>query len=185
MLGLGLVAGVVVVVAYLVHFRARWAVERYERQLVAAGETLTVGPLEPPTVFPENNGAPLFNQAMGALSWGKSLLETNPPPSMRMVAPGNAMVGWAQPDVRFDTTNTWDEVDEALARYRDALDVVREAAERPAMDFQLDYRQGCYCCCRTWRRSDTRSSSSGPKQKAVWGLAGPVAASPSKITGQK
>lgn len=143
-LGLGLVAGVVLVVAYLVHFRARWAVERYERQLVAAGETLTVGPLEPPTVFPENNGAPLFNQAMGALSWGKSLLETNPPPSMRMVAPGKAMVGWAQPDVRFDTTNTWDEVDEALARYRDALDVVREAAERPAMDFQLDYRQGCY-----------------------------------------
>jgi hypothetical protein len=140
--GLVLLAGVVLVVAYLVHFRARWAVERYERQLVAAGETLSIGPLLPAAVSPENNGAGLFNQVMGGLSWSGSLLETNLPPSMRMVAPGKAMVGWAQPDVRFDTTNTWDEVDEALTRYRDALDVVREVAERPVFDFQLDYRLG-------------------------------------------
>jgi hypothetical protein len=88
-LGLGLVAGVVLVAAYLVHFRARWAVERYERQLVAAGEALAVEPLVPPTVLPRNNGAPLFNRAMmGGLIWRKTLLETNLPPSMRMVTPG-------------------------------------------------------------------------------------------------
>jgi hypothetical protein len=92
-LGLGLVAGVVLVVAYLVHFRARWAVERYERQLVAAGETLAVGPLVPPPVSPRNNGAPLCNLAMGGLIWRKAMLESNLPPSMRMVAPGRAMVG--------------------------------------------------------------------------------------------
>jgi hypothetical protein len=145
-LGLGLLGGIVLVVAYQVHFRARWAVELYERQLVAAGETLTVGPLVPPTVLPENNGAPLFNRAMAGLIWRKSLLETNLPPCMRMVAPGRAMVGWAQLDVCFDTTttNTWDELGEALTRCRDGLNLLRQAAQCPALDFQLDYLQWCY-----------------------------------------
>ena len=145
-IGLGLVAGVVLAVAYWVHFRARWAVQRYERQLVAAGETLTVGPLVPPPIFPRNNGAPMFDGAMGSLIWRKTLLETNLPPSMRMVAPGRAMVGWAQPDVCFDATNTntWEELGQALARCRDGLDLLRQAAECPAIDFQLDYGRWCY-----------------------------------------
>jgi hypothetical protein len=141
-LGLGLLVSVLLVVAYLVHFRAKWAVARYERQIVAAGETLNVRELYPPAVLPENNGALLFSQIMGRLSWGRNLLDTNMPPAMQMVAPGKAMVGWAQPDVRSGGTNTWNDVDEALARYRDALESVREAAERPAFDFQLDYREG-------------------------------------------
>jgi hypothetical protein len=140
--GLVLLAGVTLAAAYLVHFRVKWEVERYERQLAAAGEILALAPLMPPPVAPDNNGASLFNQAMSGLSWSKNVLETNLPPSMRMVAPGKAMVGWAQPDIRSDGTNTWSEVDEALARHRDALDTVREAAERPVFDFQLDYRQG-------------------------------------------
>ena len=84
----------------------------------------------------------MFSQTMGSFSWGSGLLDTNMPPAMQMVAPGKAMVGWAQPDVRSGGTNTWNEVDQALERYHDALDFVREAAERPAFDFQLDYREG-------------------------------------------
>ena len=142
MLGAGLLAGIVLVVAYLVHFQAKWAVARYERQLQAAGETLALGPLLPPPVLPERNGALIFNQAR--LYWGSdtNVLNKNPPPTMLMVAPGKAMVGWAQPDVRADGTNTWSEIEAALAQYDDALELVREAVERPVFDFQLDYRQG-------------------------------------------
>ena len=48
MLGVALLAAAVLVAAYFIHFRARWAVERYERQIVAAGETLSVQALYPP-----------------------------------------------------------------------------------------------------------------------------------------
>jgi hypothetical protein len=140
--GLGLLAGGLLAVAYVVHFRSRWAVARYERQIEAAGETLNVAALYPPAVLPENNGAPLFYQTMGSLTWSKGVLETNIPPAMQMVAPGKAMAGWAQPDIRSDGTNSWIEVTQALARYTDSLDLVREAAQRPTFDFQLDYREG-------------------------------------------
>jgi hypothetical protein len=142
LLGVALLTAVALAAAYFLHFRARWAVERYERQLTAAGETLSVQSLYPPAVLPENNGAPLFCEVMGPLALGSTLLETNAPAAMRMVAPDKAAVGWAQPDLRWDGTNTWEEVDAALGKYQDALAVVREAAEHPVLDFQLDYHQG-------------------------------------------
>jgi len=142
-LGAGLLAGVLLAVAaYLVHFQARWAVARYERQLQDAGETLALTPLLPPPVLPERNGALLFSQARLSGGSDTNLLNKNPPVAMLLVAPGKAMIGWAQPDVRADTTNQWSEIEAALAQYDDSLDVVREAVGRPVFDFQLDYRQG-------------------------------------------
>ena len=79
---------------------------------------------------------------MGNMTWARTLLETNSPPAMRMVAPGKAMVGWAQPDVRVEGTNSWAQIEEVLARYQEPLQTVREAAERQAFDYQLDYLQG-------------------------------------------
>jgi hypothetical protein len=142
LIGLALLTGILLALAYTVHFRGKWAVARYERQIVAAGEPLEVSALYPPVVFAESNGAPLFQQTMGSLGSASRLLETNSPPAMQMVAPGRAMVGCAQPDIRAGGTNTWDEVNQALARCADSLDLVREAARHPTIDFELDYRVG-------------------------------------------
>jgi len=144
MVGLGLLSAGLLVAAYFVHFRARWAVARYQRQLIAAGEILDVRALCPPPVLPENNGADIFREAIGGLAYSKTgdPLDTNAPPAMHMVAPGKAMVGWAQPDIRVNGTNTWSEIAAALSGYRDALDVVSDAAEHPNFNFHLDYRQG-------------------------------------------
>ena len=139
--GLGLVAGAMVVVVCAVHYRGKWAVDRYRRELLAGGEKLTVDDALPPPAMPEDNGALIFGQAL--FNWpSANFLEKNSPVAMLLVAPGKAAVGWKQPDVRVDGTNTWDEVETAMAKYQAALDLVREAATRPAFDFRPNYRQG-------------------------------------------
>src|SRR5262249_2855383 len=65
-----------------------------------------------------------------------------PPPAMGMVAPGKAIVRWMQPDIRGDATNTWEELQSAVAARSEAFEVLEQIIERPALDFQLDYRQG-------------------------------------------
>lgn len=143
LLGFGVLVLVLLAVAAVSHYRARWAVVRYQRQLQAAGEKLKIEGLIPMPPMPESNGAPFFSQAVGAFSWnGTNLLNKNAPAPMMMVAPGKAMVGWAQPDVRVDGTNTWQEVAAALKQYQAGLDLVRTAAQCPVWDFRLDYRQG-------------------------------------------
>ncbi|HWI57647.1 MAG TPA: hypothetical protein VNZ22_10505 [Bacillota bacterium] len=139
-LGLVLLLAALPVLIWTFHHRA---VARFQEQLLATGERLKIEELLPPWTPPEQNGALLFRQTMG--SWGPgvaNLLEKNPPVAMQLVAPGKAMVGWAQPDVRSATTNTWSEVEAVLAPYQETLALVRAAAERPIFDFQLDYRQG-------------------------------------------
>jgi len=79
---------------------------------------------------------------MPAWRWGTNLLDKNAPSAMRMVAPGKAAVASAQPDVRSEHTNSWDEVEAALGPYREDLDLVRAAAQYPVWDFNLDYHQG-------------------------------------------
>jgi hypothetical protein len=136
---LGLFAGS----PFLLWFIRYHAVARYQEELLSAGEKLKLEELMPRLVPPDQNGAYLFGQTMG--SWrvaGTNLLEKNPPMAMHLVAPGKAMVGWAQPDVRYDGTNSWTEVEKVLAAYGDAFDQVREAAAFPAIDFHLNYRQG-------------------------------------------
>jgi hypothetical protein len=119
------------------------AVARYQRQLLAAGERLDIADIIPPPPLPEKNGAPIFLEAMAGRSWSfTNLLDKNSPASMRMIGPGKAIVGWAQPDVRDDQTNSWAEIESALGDWSETLDAVREAAERPVFDFHLDYRQG-------------------------------------------
>jgi hypothetical protein len=56
------------------------------------------------------------------------------------VAPGRALVGWAQPDVRsWRSTNTWEEIRAALADNRDALQLLSELPNKAAFDFEIDY----------------------------------------------
>jgi hypothetical protein len=138
------------------HGRAERAVERYKRQLRAAGEKLTIGEVAPPLVLPERNGTALVREAFTYLRSRSSLLDTNPPVAMRMAAPGRALVAWQQPDIRDNVgvegirpsakngTNTWEQAESALERQADALDLLEEAAGKGELDFQLDYTQGAY-----------------------------------------
>jgi hypothetical protein len=141
LLGLGLAAGVAALVGWQLCYRT-WPVARYQRLLAAGGEKLRVEELLPPPVPWESNGAPLFSQSVSYRSQGTNLLDKNAPLAMHLVAPGRAQVGWAQPNVLSEQTNSWSQVEAALAQYEERLDLIREAAERPVFDFRLDYRQG-------------------------------------------
>jgi hypothetical protein len=136
---LGLLAGL----PLLIWFCQYRAFARCQKELLSAGEKLRIEELIPRPAPPGQNGAYLFGQTTGM--WKQvwtNLLEKNPPEAMILVAPGKAIVGWAQPDVRYDTTNSWSEVEMALAGYGDVFDLVRKAAAFPAIDFHLNYRQG-------------------------------------------
>jgi hypothetical protein len=80
--------------------------------------------------------------ALGWTNAAEKLLEKNPPLLMHLVAPGKAMAGWAQPDCRDSRTNSWEEVEAALADENEALDLLRQLIEFPALDFHLNYKQG-------------------------------------------
>jgi hypothetical protein len=122
--------------------RAR-SVARYQQQLLLAGEKLKLEDVLPPLTPADQNGVAAFRQAMPAWrSSGTNLLDRNPPAAMHMLAPGKAMIGWMQPDIRSDGTNTWSQVETEVASYHDDLQLVREAAAYPVLDFNLDYRQG-------------------------------------------
>jgi hypothetical protein len=122
--------------------RAR-SVARYQHQLLLAGEKLKLDDVLPPLTPADQNGVAAFRQTMATWrSPGTNLLDRNPPAAMHMVAPGKAMVGWMQPDIRSDGTNTWSQVEAEVTSYQDDLQLVREAAAYPALDFNLDYRQG-------------------------------------------
>lgn len=128
------------------HFRAKRAVTEYKRQLVAAGEKLTIEELIPPPVPLEQNGAAIFLKAAALLNRRPSLLNTNAPPAMHMVAPGKAMIGSAQPDIRDyyegNTTNSWAEAEAAIVDLAEALELLQQVIDRPTIDFGFDYRQG-------------------------------------------
>lgn len=133
------------------HAHSKNAVDRYKDQLRAAGEKLTIEELLPPRVDPEQNGARLFFEACKYLIYGGTI-DSNPPPAMRMVAPGKAMIAWRQPEIiswyvpgaptnRLSVciTNSWQELREELEHDKQALELLRQASERPQFDFELDY----------------------------------------------
>lgn len=133
--------------AWRFHYQPRRAVAEYKRQLIAAGEKLTIAELIPPPVPLEQDGMDIFLKAVVLLNKPMTLLATNAPPAMRMVAPGKAMVGWRLPEFRDNYsernfTNTWAEVEAALAEISDALELLRELSEKPRLDFKLNYQQG-------------------------------------------
>jgi len=129
--------------AYFFHWRRKNAVADYKRELLAAGEKLTVTELWPRPVPAEQNSVPILNKlAFGRSQQKRSLFETNEPPLMRMVKPGKAMVGWAQPDIREHSTNSWEEAEALLAQDDSSLQLIQQITQQPALDFQLDYRAG-------------------------------------------
>lgn len=140
---LGLVMFLVGLILAASHYRAKRAVASYKKQLLAAGEELTVDDLRPLRILPQQNGAEILRRAEKLLAVRDEVIGTNPPTAMSIVSPGRAMIRWAQTDVRSrQATNTWAEIEAALARNRGALDLLGMAAEKPGFDFELDYNLG-------------------------------------------
>src|SRR6266568_2022000 len=132
---------------YALHNRAKWAVASYQKKLRAAGEKLSVDEMLPRAVPPNRNSAALFQKATWKFNGAQSVLDTNLPLAMRMVAPGKAMIGWAQPEVidcaaHAWVTNAWKDVEAALAEKSETLNLLRELISRPTVDQNLDYSQG-------------------------------------------
>ncbi len=143
-----IVAGVVLSVPILVgvvhHLQLRFALARYIAQLKAEGEPMDLAELIPPKTPPEQNAAPSIINAITNLSY-RMIASTNPPPAMRIVAPGRAMIGWQQPDLRSEYgTNTWDQLGHELTGIKTNLDSLQILKDRPILDFNLDYKQGFF-----------------------------------------
>ena len=124
------------------HVQPENEVEAYKKSLLEKGERLEISEVLPPPVPPESNGVAVVQSAFALFS-PLSNEWTNLPPMIRMVAPGKAMVGWAQPYVRgYDFTNSWENVMAAAAADRPATEMLRQAMDYPAVDFQPDYSEG-------------------------------------------
>ena len=131
-----------VVVAGGLHLYWRWTVEKYRKQLQAKGEKLTVTELTPGSASSGENGAEIFLKAASLLNTNHGVLDENPPPAMHMVTPGKAMIGWAQSAVRDEAqrnTNSWQEIEAALATESQAIQLFQDITNHPVLDFNLTY----------------------------------------------
>ena len=138
----GVVLGAAILIPVIRHYQLRFTVESYVAQLKAKGEPMELAQVIPPPVPPEQNSAPIFLKAVSLFETNWNVLGSNPPPAMRMIASGKAMVGWAQPDIRsVDGTNTWVEVKEALTQDNEALKLLGQITNSSTFDFNLQYTQ--------------------------------------------
>ena len=139
----GLMAVAGVIVAILHHYQLRAAVNQYRAELKAKGDLVELSQAVPPPVAPEKDGAALLMQAIELLNKDSSLLTTNYATSMKMVAPGRVLVASRQPQVTdFETTNSWEAISAALQQNQKALDLLSRMAERPEVDFKMQYGKG-------------------------------------------
>jgi hypothetical protein len=119
-----------VLVSIIHHYQLRAATEAYIAQLKAQGEPMALAQVIPSSVPPEKNGAANFLKAASLLDTNWNVLDSNPPPAMRMVAPGKAMIGFEQPDIRTtEGTNSWTEETAALAQDAKALPLLQQIIE--------------------------------------------------------
>lgn len=121
------------------HFQPASELEAYKQFLRAKGEKLELSQVFPSPVPPESNSLDAVEEAFRLFGSGTE----DVPDAMGMVAPGKAMVCWAQPEVRdFDFTNSWEEYAAKVAADRPAIESLAEVLVRPTLDFELDYRAG-------------------------------------------
>ncbi len=116
--------------------------ETYRKVLRAQGEKLELREVLPPPVAPESNSVSAVEEAFRRFSSSGEKI----PDAMKMVAPGKALVGWQQPDVRgyasSDFTNSWKDFTAEVAASHSTIELLQQVLERPQLCFQLDYKQG-------------------------------------------
>jgi hypothetical protein len=141
--GIAVMAGITLLVSVIHHFQLKGAVERYKAELKAKGEPMELAEVIPTPVPPDKNATDLFLKAVTLLNTNESVLTSNQPPAMRMVGPGNALIGWQQPFIRdHAASNSWEEVQSALNMESDGLKLLRQIPNQGVFDFKLDYSQG-------------------------------------------
>ncbi len=140
-LGIVLVAAILIPIIH--HYQLRAAVNDYIVELKAKGEPMELSQVIPPPVPPEQNSASNFLKATSLLDTHWNVLGSNPPPVMRMVAPGKAMIGPAQIEIRDGkVTNSWQDVASTLAQESEALNLLCQINSGSALDFGLVYSNG-------------------------------------------
>jgi len=142
-LGVALAAAVLIPVIH--HYQLRAATEAYIAELKAKGEPLELSQVLPPPVPPEQNGANIVREAFALFAPEDEGFYTNLPPAMGMIAPGKAMIGWAEPDVRGYYngyyTNTWESVKAAAETNRPVTEMLRQVMDYQTIVFQPDYSE--------------------------------------------
>ncbi|HZL13452.1 MAG TPA: hypothetical protein VFC85_04855, partial [Verrucomicrobiae bacterium] len=136
-------AGMSVIWLITSHVQPESEVEGYKKFLSAHGEKLDISQLLSPAIPDESNSLNAVKTAFGM--FGSA--DTKFPDTMKMVAPGKAMVGFLQPEVRGwddsgDFTNSWDEFGSNIAADEPAIELLHQVLERPRLDFRLDYTKG-------------------------------------------
>lgn len=138
----GTVLTLAILIPVIHHYRLRAVTDAYLAQLKASGEPMELAQVIPPPLPPERNSAPLFWRAVSLLNTNSTVLTTNNPSAMRMVAPGKAMIGWMRPDIRSgNASNSWEEVKSALAQDHEALSLLGQLTNNSAFDFHLQYER--------------------------------------------
>ncbi len=132
-----------VVLLLVVHVHYRLAVRSYKAELKTKGEVLTVAEAAPKPLPPQDNGAPLFLQAVMPVRTAP-ILSQNAPRAMRGLTNGHAVIGWAQPDLRTanNLSNSWAELGAELDAIAPQLEQVREALQYSSFSYNLNYQQG-------------------------------------------
>lgn len=124
------------------HYQLRFAVENYIAELKAKGEPMELAQVIPPPVPPDKNSAPLFWKAIARFATNNDVLTTNWLTPMQEIAPGKAVISWAQPDIRYeDWSNSWDELQGALAQNSEAFKLLNQITNHAIFDFNLQYAQ--------------------------------------------
>jgi hypothetical protein len=111
----------------------------YQMRLRVRGEKLDLAEVLPSPMAPEDNAAGAVEQAFALFGSGTEEV----PDAMTMVAPGRALAGWSQPDVRgYDFTNTWDEFAARVEAGRPAIELLQQVLPKPTLEFESDYKEG-------------------------------------------
>jgi hypothetical protein len=154
LLGKILLALVVLVIVFLLfeRFRGQIVLASYKRKLIAQSEKLSALDFTS-TVIDSDNGAPAAVAAIERLERG-TVLPNSPPPRMRLLGSGRAIVGfrereWVDASVYRDgewvnetVTNHWEQLATDLKANKTILAEIRTALDKPVLNNHLDYAQG-------------------------------------------
>ena len=137
---LGVCCVVLLFTSFLVimHYRAKWWVEAYRKQLIAQGEKLSIAELVRPAPTNGPSGAP----ALIAVRLN-SLNDDFRPTAMKMLGPGRAKIAWTgevQPSEK--STNIWPGLRTQIENNSDALAEIHHILNRGELHFDLNYQQG-------------------------------------------
>jgi hypothetical protein len=124
------------------HFLLKAAANQYRAELKARGEPMTLAEVIPPPVPAEKNSAGIFLEAAALISTNQTILSINPPMTMHGIAPGKALVAWQLAEVRSEFgTNSWKEIESALAEDDAAIALLLKITNGATMDFDLKYQE--------------------------------------------